>query len=372
MKTLTLDDVKAAVRGGSILAAGGGGWISHGLLLGELAVKLGSPQLADLDDLDDDDLVITVSFVGAPAAPDAFVAPLHYIRAVELFQQRTGLKVAGLVSSENGSSSTVNGWLQSAILGIPVVDAPCNGRAHPTGRMGSLGLPPDFETVQVAVGGDPRAGNHIETVVAGTMARVPPVIRAAAAAAGGGVAVARNPVPIRLLRDRAAVGGIDYALRLGHRAIESLEAHGPGPTIQAVADHLTGLIQIEGEVESVSRTTAGGFDKGVVVVRSQDGRLAKIHTYNEYLVLEIDGTREATFPDLIAVFDTDTSEAMAFGDIESGAHVTVVTASRHDLPLGAGVWEPSNYLEIEDALDVDLRSHVFGQQDNDVERAEQR
>ena len=37
MRTLTGADVPAAVTGGSVLAAGGGGWVDHGYLVGETA-----------------------------------------------------------------------------------------------------------------------------------------------------------------------------------------------------------------------------------------------------------------------------------------------------------------------------------------------
>lgn len=360
MRTLQLDDVEAAVTGGAILAAGGGGWVSHGLLLGELAVKLGSPQLASLDDLDDEAVIITVSFVGAPAAPEAHVEPLHYIRAVELFQERTGIEVGGLVSSENGSSSTVNGWLQAAVLGIPVVDAPCNGRAHPTGKMGSLGLDPSFETAQAAVGGRPDTGRYVETVVTGTMEHVPGIVRAAAGAAGGAVAVARNPVPAKLLRERAAVGGIDYALRLGHEVLDALATSNAATAVERMTAFLRGDIALRGVIEDVERETRGGFDKGLVTVRAADGRVAQLHTYNEYLAVDVNGERVATFPDLIDLIETETAQPMAFGDLRAGAEVAVLTAHRDGIPLGAGVWQRSFYEEIEQALHIPLIEPVFG------------
>ena len=40
MRKLTPADVAAAVTGGSVLAAGGGGWVDHGYLVGETATSL--------------------------------------------------------------------------------------------------------------------------------------------------------------------------------------------------------------------------------------------------------------------------------------------------------------------------------------------
>ncbi len=50
--------------------------------------------------------------------------------------------------------STFNGWLEASMLGIPLIDAPCNGRAHPTGVMGSLNLhrDPNYITTMTLCG----------------------------------------------------------------------------------------------------------------------------------------------------------------------------------------------------------------------------
>ena len=52
MRELDLRAVHAAVAGGSVLAAGGGGWVDHGLLVGSTAVQYGTPRLATLDEIE--------------------------------------------------------------------------------------------------------------------------------------------------------------------------------------------------------------------------------------------------------------------------------------------------------------------------------
>lgn len=44
----------------------------------------------------------------------------------------------------------VNGRFQSAVTGIPVVNSACDGRAHPTGVMGSMDLEsdPEYHSIQ--------------------------------------------------------------------------------------------------------------------------------------------------------------------------------------------------------------------------------
>jgi len=67
-RILTEKDVEAAVRGGSVYAAGGGGWADHGRMLGTAAVRIGQPELVDIEELDPDDWVATAAAIGAPAA----------------------------------------------------------------------------------------------------------------------------------------------------------------------------------------------------------------------------------------------------------------------------------------------------------------
>ena len=85
-RTLTPDDIEAAVYGGAILGGGGGGFIEPGLRTARLALQVGSPQLWSVDEFDEDVLSATVALVGAPAAPNALVQPAHLIRALDLLQ----------------------------------------------------------------------------------------------------------------------------------------------------------------------------------------------------------------------------------------------------------------------------------------------
>ena len=135
---LTEEHVRWAALGGSILGGGGGGSAKTGAEFGDLAVRFSQLELTPLDQIDPETVVVTASMVGAPAAQEKFVSPADMMRCVELFTQSTGIRPGGIVTNENGGGSTFNGWLEASMLGIPLIDAPCNGRAHPTGVMGSL------------------------------------------------------------------------------------------------------------------------------------------------------------------------------------------------------------------------------------------
>ncbi|MBI4279147.1 MAG: DUF917 family protein, partial [Armatimonadetes bacterium] len=132
--------IEPAVLGGALLGGGGGGWITDGTDWGTLAVSLGAPALITVDELPGDALLVTAAGVGAPASPGRFARPVDFLRALELVMEAAHAPIAGIIANENGAAATVNGWLQAAVFGIPVVDAPCNGRAHPSGLLGAMGL----------------------------------------------------------------------------------------------------------------------------------------------------------------------------------------------------------------------------------------
>ena len=176
--------VEAAVIGGAVLGGGGGGSMAWGRT-GTMAVRMGNVRLVDIDDVDDDALLVTVSAVGAPAAKEAMVKPVGYVRAVQLLAENANIKADGLITNECGGTATINGWLQSAILGIPVVDAPCNGRAHPTGAMGSMGLHTKKTMCPFRrLLAETRKGRYVELVVQGEIERAASLVRQAAVQAG--------------------------------------------------------------------------------------------------------------------------------------------------------------------------------------------
>lgn len=350
---LDRDAVEAAVLGGAVLGGGGGGSIEEGRRQGLLAVELGRPEMVDLDDLPPRATLVTVSAVGSPAARTALPLPMHYPRAVELLRSHAGLAVDGLIANECGGLATVNGWLQAALLGVPVVDAPCNGRAHPTGLMGSIGLQrlPGYVAVQAAVGGDPSAGRYVEIVARGRLERAAALVLQAAVQVGGMVAVARNPVSAGYVRENAAPGSIRRSIALGRAMLERRDA---AATIDAVCAMLGGAVLSSGTVEEVRLDTVDGLDVGFVRVRAGRRQAAELGFWNEYVSLDLtdgDGPprRAGTFPDLIATLSRATGLPLSSAEVAVGQDVSVLHVPREKLTLGAGMRDPELLRTIEEA-----------------------
>jgi DUF917 family protein len=346
MRELDLHAVGAAVAGGSVLAAGGGGWVDHGLLVGTTAVQYGTPRLAALDEIDPEDVLVTVSAIGAPAATDWEMRPGDYVRALQLLMAELDEEVVGTVTAQNGSSTTCNGWVASAVLGTLVIDAAGDGRAHPTGKMGSFGLAgdADFETIQAVAGGNRAQDRYLEVVTRGTVRTTANVLRTAADQSGGFISAARNPLPASVVAAHGAVGAISFALDLGE-AILAAEPRGGAAVIDATAAHLGGAVLATGPVRHKELRTENAFDIGAVRVGE-----VELGFVNEYLTAESAGERLATFPDVLATLSTRTGRIVSIADIAPGDEVAVLHVPKANVPLGDGVRDPSVYPEVEAML----------------------
>ncbi len=355
-RTIKIDKkkVNAAVLGGAILGGGGGGRIEDGLELGLLALEKGFSEIVPIQALPDDAMLLTVSAVGAPSAGKATVEPEDYIRAVELFIQKSGLKIGGLISSEIGGMAVVNGWIQSAALKIPVVDAPADGRAHPLGVMGSMGLHllDDFVSAQAAVGGSREKGNRVEAYFEATLPEAARLVQESAARAGGVVAVARNPAAVCFVRDHGAPGAVAMALRTGNTLLRNKEK-GTEKAVREILERLGGKFLAKGRVKKAKLKTVSGFDVGVAEIKAGQEDYVLTH-WNEYMTLETRGKRVATFPDLMMTFDAETAMPLVSIQVKEGQKVFVIAVPSRRLLLGAGVLDEGILRQVERAIGKDI------------------
>lgn len=359
-RILVEKDVEAAVKGGSVYAAGGGGWADHGRMLGYAAVNVGKPELVSIDELKDEDWIATAAAIGAPASTTPWeMQGIDYVKAVQLLQEELGEKLSGLIIGQNGKSSTLNGWLPSAILGTKVVDAVGDIRAHPTGDMGSIGMAGSPEQmIQTAVGGNRAENRYIELVVKGATAKISPILRAASDQSGGFIASCRNPLRASYVRKNAALGGISMALALGE-AIIAAEKKGGSAVIDAICKTTGGSILTEGIITKKDVVyTKEAFDIGTIVVGSGDNAVT-MHVMNEYMAVDdAGGTRVATFPSVITTLSPD-GEPLSVGQLQAGMHIFILHVPMEIIPLSASVLDPTVYPSVEKAMGIEIARYAL-------------
>ena len=346
-----LDDVLA---GGTIHGGGGGGDPVKGRKYAKIAVEYSDLRLIPIEEIDDDAVLLTASLVGAPNAKDQFMTARDLAYTIEMIKKNTDLKLGGIITNEQGGEASVNGWLQAAISGLPLVDAPCNGRAHPTGVMGSMNLhkQKDYKTVQACVGGNPETGDHVECFFEGSIEHTSKLVRMASIEAGGLVAVARNPVTAAYAKENCAIGGVSFAIETGKAFRKGLETS-VEEAVKNVCEFLGGSILAKGEVKNFSIETTGGFDVGYAEV---DG--CQLTFWNEYATAEKDGKRLATFPDLIMTINAKTGEPVTTAMMEEGLEVYVIGADKKNLKLSATMFDPELLKQTEEVVGKEMVSYL--------------
>lgn len=332
------ENISQAVFGGCILGGGGGGKIKDGLEMGRLAFSYGQINLELVDALDDDDIIITASAVGAPSARERFIKPEYYIDAVKNLVKSQDIVPSGIITNENGATATVNGWLQAAAFGIPVLDAPADGRAHPTAIMGSMGLhtDKDYISCQAAIGGDPAKGRYIELVVRGNYEKAANLIRRASIEAGGTVVVARDPLKVSFLKERAAVGAISQAIGIGKVYLDAREK-GAEYCVKSLCEYMGGSVLGLGMVENLSFSMRDGFDVGEMTVRHDGKKSWNVFFWNEYMGVETEGERLATFPDLIMTFSGKDGHPVVSAELKEGMYIYLIAVEKQKIKLGYGM-----------------------------------
>lgn len=356
MRELTAEDALDAVWGGSVLACGGGGWVDHGMMMGELATRIGRPVLCSADELDAADVVVTVTAIGAPASPNWEIRPLDYTRALQLVAGELDRPVAAVMTAQNGSSTTLNGWVQSAVLGVKVLDAAGDVRAHPTGKLGALGLTArdGYRTVQAVAGGNRELCGGLEVVVRGQVIATSDVLRDVCVRAGGFIAAARHPVEATYVRENAALGAISYALSLGsamRHATATAEA-----VIAAVIAATNGRVVGRGRVRAVDPLrTSGGFDHGAFGVGG-----CVLRFLNEYMTVDCDGERVATYPDVIATLSAESGRPVSIAEMTEDREVTVLAVDRSCLPLSSSTRDRFAVEEVERIMGTELVRYSIG------------
>lgn len=363
VRKLTKTDVLAAVKGGAVFASGGGAFYEHGLEMGYAALALGDVNLISIDELPDDATLLTQTAIGAPAGTtDWQMQGKDYIKAVQLVQKQISEKVVGLWTPQNGKSSSTNGWITAAALGLYIVDVTGDIRAHPTGEMGDIGVNSraEYITTQAAVGGKHETGKYVEVVVKGASKTTSKILRAASDQAGGFIATARHPLPVKYVKKNAVIGGLSKAIHLGHTIIRA-EQKGVAHVIDEIVKETKGEIVARGRVVSKRmRYTHQAFDIGTIVVKDEKGQRFTLYAQNEFMAIENEkGERISTYPDVQTVFRAEDAFPLSTNEIKKGQEVIVFKINQSHFQLSTGAKDPGVYPDVEKALGIELYRYSF-------------
>lgn len=346
-----------AIYGGLLLGGGGGGSIKDGVYALTQALKYSEyVNVIELSDLEENDLIVTASMVGSPSSKEKYVDINNWKFALDLMEKNLDKKISGFITNENGGMATTNGWIVSALAGIPIIDAPCNGRAHPTGTMGSMGLTnvEDYISIQALSGG--KGERNISLLTYGNISNTSRMARQAAVEAGGFVCVLRNPVTKAYAEKNSAIGAIKQAIEVGHIIEKNLGY--ADRILNELSKVYKAKVICTGFIKNYSIEATGGFDIGELTVEENNIDF-EITFWNEYMTAESNGERLSTFPDLIATLDAETGIPKTSAEIAEGDKVILISIPKDKLILGSGMYDIKLFKDVEDIMKKDIIKYHF-------------
>jgi DUF917 family protein len=323
-RTIDPDELGPLATGAWILGAGGGGSPYHAFLNAREHARQGRRiELIDPGLLGEDDLVAVVSNMGAPlVGQERLSDPAFAAKPVRMMEEYLGRPFRAVMSLEIGGGNALQPLLVAAETGLPVVDADTMGRAYPEAQMSSFAIG-DLPMFPLALA-DIRDNEVIVTRTA-SWKWMERVSRAACTAVGSIAATCKAPRTGKEVQEWGILHTVTQAIGLGRAVLEARVAH--EDPVEAVIKSEDGVRILMGKVADVERRATGGFLKGAIDVTglgNDHGSTLTIDFQNEWTVATKDGTPVVTVPDIIAVLDTESGEAVGTETVRYGQRVTVV------------------------------------------------
>ncbi|MBT9382832.1 DUF917 domain-containing protein [Pseudooceanicola sp. CBS1P-1] len=348
------ENIESLATGAWILGTGGGGnpYLST-LNLRRLYADGARVQVMQPEDLADDDMVAVVSGMGAPlVGQERLKDPAHMARAVELMEDYLGRPFRAIMALEIGGANALSPFLAAALLGRPVVNADCMGRAYPEAQMTSF-----------AIGGlsmfplslvDVR-DNEVIVARAESWKWMEKISRSVCTAVGSTAATCKAPRTGREVKDWGIHNTITQATDLGRVVLEARARH--ADPVAAVLAHAKGQQVFRGKVVDVDRTTTGGFLRGRTVIEGIDadrGATLELAFQNEWAVAFRNGEPVAMTPDLICLLDSVSGSAIGTEAVRYGQRVSVIALPAPEIlttPAGVAAVGPRAF-----GYDIDFKS----------------
>jgi DUF917 family protein len=327
----SIQDINDFLNGVCILGTGGGGKLDYGRRFLYPLAESGKLNWVDVDGIGDDDTVACVWYMGsvAPVPPQdqqkmEKLKESCLVRAVRLYEERTGVHVNEVVALEMGASNTAAGLETGALLNLPVLDGDLAGRAVPE----IIQVTPFFYGIHL----DPFAvcdewGNEIfvQRAVTGNAAEMIGKMISVVTKSSDSSALCGNCGIIMKGRDAKKVlvrGTLTKAFELG-KAISNAKSSGKDP-FQAAVDQLHAIPLFQGTIEKIDWESKEGYMYGKNTISGTgkwEGKTCEIWYKNENHMLWVAGKLRCSSPDSICGIYTETGVATNNPTLKEGEKV---------------------------------------------------
>jgi len=323
MRTLNSQELRDIASGSAVLGTGGGGDPYIGTLAAlRNAEQYGSPRLMRADELDPDAVAVIPFMIGSPVPLiEKFPLGKELKQAYESLSHFLDKPVAAVMPVEIGGVNSMVPLALGSLLGLPVIDADCMGRAFPEGQlvtltMDGIGLSP------MAIADERGNAVVLNTIDNFWIERFGRSLAVDFGAIAAGVGA---PLSARQVQQSTILGSLSYAERIGRAIREAREHKEDG--IAAARDATDGYMLFRGKIVDVQRRIERGWTLGEAVLDGMDedaGTHMTVRFQNENLVAILDGEIIASVPDLITIMDVESGEAITTEHLRYGFRVAVL------------------------------------------------
>jgi DUF917 family protein len=322
---ITFDDLERLAIGAGILGTGGGGNPYLGKLHAQRLLREGKTiTVVDPDEIDDESLVTSVGFMGAPVVSvERIKRGDEALLALRALEKHTGLTFDYIVPGEIGGSNSTAPMVVGAQAGLPVVDGDGMGRAFPELQMDTFsiyGIPPTPGAIA-----DPREHVAIFDGI-GDAQVLERYARSVTIGMGGSAGYAFPVMTGKQLKETVIPRTVSLAIKVGDAVLDARQHH--CDPVEAVLGVTGGERLFVGKIVDVNRRLEGGFARGVLQIAGSDrsaGEQLVIDFQNENLIARTSvGKILAVVPDLICIVDVESAEPVTTEVLRYGLRVEVI------------------------------------------------
>lgn len=311
MRELNKQDMIDVLYGCTVLGTGGGGPLEDGLKMMAPHFEKGETlKLITLDELPDDEYVVTPYGCGAPSAkPEERLAHLEIsetapsVLAARALENALGKKIYAVGSTELGGANTAEALHAALVMDVPLLDADPAGRSVPELQHSTYYVKnvPIFPMGVATKFGEKIVIQNVEGDL-----RAEDIVRAIAVASDNMVGVADHANVGKVIKESLIPDMITYAQNIGRVLRETREAG--GDTAEAICAANNGKVLFTGAVSDFTCETREGFNFGEIHLTGDGdyaGEVYKIWLKNENIVSYRNGLVDVTAPDLICMIGED-------------------------------------------------------------------
>lgn len=324
---ITVEHVDALAAGATLLGSGGGGDVALGEPLLRHSLRSGSVELRRAAELPPDARVVHVGVLGAPdVLAERLIDPRDLAAAARAVVDHVGGELAAVGVIEIGGLNALAAVLAASQLEVPLIDGDLMGRAFPSINMTTMAVSGHTASPLAIVG---PAGDTV--VVPNCSARLAQALLASTAGAmGGAAALALYPTTASVLHTVGIRQTLSTCIALG----EAFLSH-RGDDSASLARRLGGSLLFEGRVDEI-RPRYSHAPGSVTLTNLRSGSAARVDLLEEFLAVTVDGTTQASTPDVIVALDQSSGHLLGTDQVRLGQTLAIVTVpALHRWPDGA-------------------------------------